>query len=72
MTNPKIPQYTCSSLNSLVKGVVGGLLLSCFSCQGQREPESQRETDNRPHIIFIFADDWGYGDLKLIYKTIAS
>lgn len=63
MTYPKIPPYTFSSLNSLVKGLVGGLLLFCFSCEGQKKPESQRETDNRPNIIFIFADDWGYGDL---------
>lgn len=40
-----------------------GVVLLSFSCQTQRAKETAQQVDERPNIIFIFADDWGYGDL---------
>ncbi|GAA0880814.1 sulfatase-like hydrolase/transferase [Algoriphagus jejuensis] len=63
MTNPKILQQTFLPSNSLVKSLFAGLLLIASSCQPQKAAESEQQADERPNIIFIFGDDWGYGDL---------
>ncbi len=35
-----------------------------FSCQSNKETKSEvRQAADQPNIIFIFGDDWGYGDL---------
>lgn len=38
------------------------LIFLSFSCQSQKPAE--RTVDERPNILFIFADDWGWGDLS--------
>ncbi|WP_413979753.1 sulfatase [Maribacter sp. 2307UL18-2] len=52
-----------------IKNIVVISFLGCilpFSCQTNNKKEKQAqkvETKNQPNILFIFADDWGYGDL---------
>ena len=45
--------------------------LVILSCGGKQEAKKEVTTnqDNRPNIIFIFADDWGYGDLGIHGST---
>ena len=41
------------------------IFLLVFSCQTPKSVESTAiEVDERPNILFIFADDWGWGDLS--------
>ncbi|CAZ97604.1 sulfatase-like hydrolase/transferase [Zobellia galactanivorans] len=42
-----------------------------FSCGGKQEAKKEIavEQDTRPNIIFVFADDWGYGDLGVHGST---
>ena len=45
--------------------IYGFLLLSVSNCSLKKEDINQKKNkDNRPNIIFIFADDWGWGDLS--------
>lgn len=63
MDKPRMQPKTFPSAISLAKGIFAGLLLLSFSCRSQQMQESGHQSDDRPNIIFIFADDWGYGDL---------
>ena len=58
-----IQSYAISHFSSLSTVLLGGMLLLGFSCQAPKTEESTVVSDDRPNIIFIFADDWGYGDL---------
>lgn len=40
-----------------------------MSCTSSREKKQNIENSQRPNIIFIFADDWGYGDLGIHGST---
>ncbi|WP_276166051.1 sulfatase-like hydrolase/transferase [Zobellia alginiliquefaciens] len=44
------------------------VLLSCGEEQGGKK-EIEEDLDRQPNIIFIFADDWGYGDLGVHGST---
>ncbi len=49
-------------------GILAIGILSCGENQAaKKNPVSNQET--RPNIIFIFADDWGYGDLGIHGST---
>ena len=40
-------------------------LIALFSCGSQAQSKSEKSTSfEKPNIIFIFADDWGYGDIS--------
>ncbi len=54
--------------SGLFVGIFGMVILSCGGGQKAKKslPLSQ---DTRPNIIFIFADDWGYGDLGIHGST---
>lgn len=55
-------------LRSTVLYLITLVILSCGGKQeAKKEPISKEET--RPNIIFIFADDWGYGDLGIHGST---
>lgn len=45
----------------LVLGMASMLFSACQSVEGQ---STENEKDQRPNILFIFADDWGWGDLS--------
>lgn len=45
----------------LVLGMTAMLFSSCQPLEGQ---SAENETESRPNILFIFADDWGWGDLS--------
>ena len=46
----------------------GLIILSCVGKQNTKK-EEQASQETRPNIIFIFADDWGYGDLGVHGST---
>lgn len=54
-----------------MKNLFIGLLMIAFmvSCQNSQEKKQNVENSKRPNIIFIFADDWGYGDLGIHGST---
>ncbi len=43
------------------------LLLALFSCQTQ--PQKEKDQATKPNIIYILADDLGYGDLSFLGQT---
>jgi arylsulfatase A-like enzyme len=57
---------TISDIVQLRRWVVAcSILLGVFSCQPPQPTETIKEVvDDRPNILFIFADDWGWGDLS--------
>ena len=40
------------------------ILTTIFSCNPPANNNAKSETLTRPNIVFIFADDWGWGDLS--------
>ena len=40
------------------------LAVSCSSSKAQQAQKVQQDVTKQPNIIFIFADDWGYGDIS--------
>ncbi len=50
-------------LNFILKFMLMGLLLSCFSCQNI-------STDIKPNVILIMTDDQGYGDFGITGNPI--
>lgn len=41
------------------------LFIVCFSCSPQPENRTVEDKPTKPNILFIFADDWGWGDLSV-------
>ncbi|WP_299668721.1 sulfatase-like hydrolase/transferase [uncultured Polaribacter sp.] len=54
-----------------MKNLFIGLLILAFTvtCKNSQEKEQNVESSERPNIIFIFADDWGFGDLGIHGST---
>lgn len=56
---------TNSIYRLLVKLLCCFLVVLTFSCQLQKASDADASiADDRPNILFIFADDWGWGDLS--------
>lgn len=53
----------------LAQGATAVAVLSEASRPTVLNPANQREAQDRPNIVFIFADDWGYGDLGIHGST---
>ena len=61
--NEKNGILECTNLITWFYGCA--IFLLVFSCQTPKPVESTAiEVDERPNILFIFADDWGWGDLS--------
>ncbi len=47
--------------------------LLVLSCGGKQEAKKEAiaQEKSQPNIIFIFADDWGYGDLGIHGSTFS-
>ncbi len=54
-----------------MKNLFISLIIIAFtvSCKNSQEKKPSFEKPKRPNIIFIFADDWGYGDLGIHGST---
>ena len=44
---------------------VACLVLAVAACGGGPPNESQPDSSDRPHIVYILADDMGYGDVAV-------
>ena len=49
-------------INRLAIGTFG--VICFFACMAPDSPKSTEDKITRPNILFIFADDWGWGDLS--------
>jgi N-acetylgalactosamine-6-sulfatase len=49
------------AIGGFFAGVSGSFLASCTSAKTYNDEETNRK---KPNILFIFADDWGWGDLS--------
>ncbi len=54
------------------KWIISSLLLICMSACGLPKEKEKVLQKQRPNILFIFADDWGYGDLGCYGSTEVS
>ncbi|WP_083923272.1 sulfatase family protein [Echinicola pacifica] len=59
----RLPPYALPYFSSLSIALIVDLFFLGFSCQTSKTEDSKAVSADRPNIIFIFADDWGYGDL---------
>ncbi len=59
-------------LKYITLGIVVSVMFSCNNTKKEAVVEKAAEVekeDTRPNIIFIFADDWGFGDLGVYGST---
>ncbi len=46
------------------------LLLACFSCVSQSLFAIEQPSPELPNIVYILADDLGYGDLGCLQRSV--
>lgn len=52
------------------KIILIALITFAFGCQNKQNKETEKETDNKPNVVFIMVDDLGWSDLSYNGSTI--